>query len=531
MRGEPAKQSPTDRAQTSASNGPRRLAAFLERMGPVYVKIGQNLSLRPDILPQAYCDALLRLTDNVAPLPWHEISRVLAAAFGRPPEQVFAWIDQRPVAAASLSQVHRARTHAGEEVAVKVQRPGIAAQVARDLRTMRRALRLLPPVGEFAVIDRAGFAAEIERWLLEEIDLRREFANTAELYEASGDLYGFRVPRPIPALSGPHVLTMTFFEGVPCSELLRLAAEGRMSQIADLGIDRVAFARNLTRAMLTQVFSAPAFHADPHPGNLIALDGDIAGFVDFGVVDRLDPELRASQMRIVAAVFSGETERILAVLDEVLEPGPGADPEAFGADFRRGLRQWRRDRALRPPGAHGPSPLAGTMVQMMQSARRHRMRVPSDVLSMYRALLAVETIAAALGAEEAGLRDEGGRFFARLQVETALDQLKPAALQPLLGDLFALLRDGPGQATRLLADLADDRFVLRTQVTESPEDRRMANGRARLVAAAILFVGFALLAGRAPDRALAGAVTTHDLALALLALWLGVIAYLWTQLR
>lgn len=508
-----------------------RFRALLLRLGPVFVKIGQYLALRPDLLPQDYCNELMKLTDQVDPVPWSVVRDILTAEFGRPPEEAFAWIDPRPVAAASLSQVHRAIMADGRKVAVKVQRPGIHRQVARNLASIRRVLQALPPLGGLALLDRKGVIAEIERWLQEELDLRREFVNSEALHQAARGREDFRVPQPVAALSSHRVLTLDFFDGVPCSELLHMIQAGNADRIQALGIDRIALARNLTRATLFQVFAAPLFHADPHPGNLIALPGDLVGFVDLGIVDRLDPHVRAGQIRYISAIISGDTDRILAVLQEILHVEPGGDFEAFRIDFLDGMRRWRRERDLAPQADRSHSPLAGYMIQLMQSAQRHRLRVPSEVLSMYRALLAAESVAFALGGDAASLRQEAEQFFTQLQLDGLIDQLSPRQLQGLLADYAGLIRESPGRLSRLLADLADDRFVLRTQTAEAPEERRAQNARTRLLTLAILFVGLASWLGDLPPMPVLWNWTLHQVGSVLLALWLVVTGILWVRLR
>ncbi|WP_316179296.1 AarF/ABC1/UbiB kinase family protein [Bradyrhizobium sp. SZCCHNRI1009] len=479
-------------------------------------------------MPQEYCDELLHLVDNVEPVPWPSIRSILTEEFQRSPDQVFAWIDPRPVAAGSLSQVHRARTFEGDEVAVKVQRPDVTIRVVRDLKRMRRALRIVPAVGSLAAVDRKALAGEIERWLMEELDFARELGNTLALYETANFRNEFRVPRPVEALCGRRVLTQEFLRGVPCSELIRLVGQGREDQIETLGIDRIAFSRNLIRAMLYQVFSAPVFHADPHPGNLIVLSNDVVGFVDFGIADRLDERLRNNQLRYVSAVFSGDTEVILKAMSDMLvfESADGLD--VFRADFLEGMRRWRRDRDL--PGERQRSPLAIYLIQMMQSARRNRAHVPVEILSMYRALLAAESIAFILSNDEVGLRQEARTFFTQLQFEAMFEQFSPHRLQMLSASFVTLLRETPGQLSRLLSDLADDRFVLRTQTSEAPEERRASNARTRLLVAAILFVGGAIIFSGLPDQ-IVGPWTLRTLGAVMLCGWFAAIVYMWARLR
>jgi len=491
--------------QARRQPGPQRLVRTLNRLGPTFVKIGQFLALRPDILPQEYCDELLRLVDRVPPSPWDDIRAILTAELGDAPENVFARISTRPLAAGSIAQVHAAETRDGQRVAVKVQRPDLPQRVERDLRRARALARfvnvfgLLPGVSAGEVID------EIERWLRQELDFTRELNNQLRMYELAAQLDALRVPRPLPSLSSRRVLTAEYLQGVPFSDLLRLAGSGAGARIRALGYDRDRLATNLIEIALHQIFRLRFFHADVHPGNLLAIRGDLIGLVDFGLTDVLDPSVEGRQAEYLGAVYKHDVPSMYRALSQMLVESPDTDPEAFRRDFMAETNQWLA--RLDAPGERGGgrSPIAEYMVTLMRLARSHGMRLPPSVLSMYRTLLTAESVAQHLQSE-ANLRTLGRRFFTDLQLERTIEQFGPQRITTWLMELNELTRTAPSHVQQLLTELADGRFVLSVRSAESEAARRSADRRARLLALSIVSVGLAVLAtaagawGQAAER-------------------------------
>ncbi len=499
---------------------PRRVRELLERIGPTFIKVGQFLALRPDLIAQEYCDEFLKLTDQVPGFPFAVARRIIEEDLGRPVEELFATINPQPLAAASLAQVHLARTHDGHEVAVKVQREGIREAVERDLGRVRVLARVLEMAGAGALISPREVAAELRRWLHDEVDFGRELRNLERLWELSRQTPRARIPRPYPELSGSRVVTSEYLPGVPFSELLRYLQTGRPERIAALGYDREKLAENLLDTVLAQIFRCQFFHADTHPGNLLAMTGDRVGFVDFGLADTLDPTFRQGMLRYLSALYSDDLEGMFHGLTELLVATGDTDLERFRADFNEESRFWIRERygADRgTPEAH--SPVASYMVGVLRAARRNSLRVPAAVLSMYRALLTAETLASRLGGR-VDLGSVGQRFFGELQLRRLFETADPRNLQPLAIQLLDLFQEGPGQVQRLLKDLAEGRFALRVRAVESEEDRRQANNRAGLIAASALSVGTAFLIGASEGVTLFGSFKLSWL------LW-GVLAATW----
>jgi ubiquinone biosynthesis protein len=476
-------------------HGPAGFRQLLERLGPTYIKIGQFLALRPDLVPQDYCDELMQLFDDVAPFPWETAKAILARELRGDASRAFAYIDPRPVAAGSLAQTHCARLRGGAEVAIKIQRPRIRQIVLRDLRRARLLVRLLEMSGASFIVSPRAALDEVSSWMMQEIDFSRELANLTRLYHLTARDPCQKIPRPYPELSTSRVLTAEYVRGIPFTEVLRMLRSNipaARRRLLARGINPRRLAANLLYSCLTQIFRYQFFHADLHPGNLMALPGGAIGFVDFGLCDDLDATVRERQLRYLYAVYTDDAELMLRALMEILIPGENADIDGFRREFLEETSAWQRERDFGDRRVHRRSPTAQWMINVMRAARQHGMRVPTRILSMYRALLAAESVANQLG-RPGELRAIGRRFFRSVQKEEILNALDPRNLPPVLLSLFNLVRDSPGQLEQILADISEGRFSINAVTTESSRTARARDRRARLIVSAVLSVGLALL--------------------------------------
>jgi len=479
-------------AREAARPGPERLIRLLVRLGPTFIKIGQFLALRPDILPQAYCDELLRLVDRAPSISWEVIRETIKAELGADPEQLFARFSTRPLAAGSIAQVHLAETKQGEEVAVKVQRPGLPAQISRDLRKIRWLAGFLKVSGIAPFISPSELVAELERWLKQELDFTKELANHRRMYEELASQQTVRVPRPFASFSSPHVITTEYLRGTPFSDLIRFARRGEFEQIERLGLDRDVLAVQLIENSLFQIFQLRFFHADLHPGNLIALEGNVIGLIDFGLTDVLDVTVQEVQSEYLTALYNTDTHGMYRAISQIFIAGPNTDPEAFRRAFFAETNRWLIRLEDRAVNEELRSPTASYMITLMQLARSHDMHPTHSVLSMYRTLLTSESVAYHLRTS-ANLRDVGRQFFNDLQFEKLISGFHPDRVAAWLMQLQELARSGPSHIHQLLSDLSEGRFVLSVQSRESDQTRQHENRRTRLLALAILTMTLALL--------------------------------------
>ncbi len=258
---------------------PMRLRLAFEELGPTFIKLGQLLSSRPDLLPPAYLNELSRLQDKIPPVPWEEIDAVFRREFGAPAEVIFPGFEHEAMAAASIGQVHRARLESGQQVVIKVRRPGIAQLISVDLEIFSHIATLMEQYLEemrghspTAVVDE--FAASLNR----ELDFSIELANIQRFALQFRGNRNIHVPKVYPELSSSRILVMEYIDGIKASDLPRLRAEGcNLGLIAERGANLV----------MEQIFQHGFFHADPHPGNLFILPGNVICFIDFGQMGRL----------------------------------------------------------------------------------------------------------------------------------------------------------------------------------------------------------------------------------------------------
>jgi ubiquinone biosynthesis protein len=437
----------------------RSLTAALDEGGVTFVKLGQLLSTRRDLLPAEFVAELGRLQDRAAPAPWPAVEAVLAAELGRPVAEVFAAVDPEPLAAASVAQVHTARLVSGADVVLKVQRPGIRPVVERDLDIVRRLARTLATstswgrsMGARQLAD--GFAAA----LTEELDFRVEAANMAAVAEAGAGRTGVRIPVPQRALCTERLLVMERLDGVP------LAAAG--PAIAERGLDRQALAGALLDSLLRQVLLDGVFHADPHPGNVLLLADGALALLDFGSVGRLDATLRAALRQLLFALDRGDA---VAVSDALLEVVPR--PEE--------IDERRLERAVGVVLARHLGPGGGASLRMVADLVRlvagFGLAVPPEVAAVFRALATAEGTLTQL-APGFDLVAEARRFAAAQLAE----QWQSASPRQLAADevvtLLPMLRRMPRRLDRIAGAVESGRLTVNVRLFADERDRAYATG-------------------------------------------------------
>lgn len=280
----------------------RRLRAMLDELGPTFVKFGQLMSTRPDLLPPDIVSELRRLQDDARPIPHDDVVRVLEEELGRPVAEAFdAFVDE-PLAAASIGQAHRARLVDGTEVVVKVQRPGAERTVQADVALMYQLAAVLKQrVRRLQFVDLAGLVGEFDHSLRRELDYGIE-ARTLEHFRENfaGDPH-VRVPAVFWELTTRRVLVMEYLPGTPLN---------RLDTDAWSAADRRALASRITETWMEMVFAHGAFHADPHPANIIVQEADRIGLIDFGMVGDLTPRDREAAVRLLVDVLDNNVEAL-----------------------------------------------------------------------------------------------------------------------------------------------------------------------------------------------------------------------------
>lgn len=288
---------------------PEKLRAILEELGPTYVKLGQIMSLHSDVLPQRYCDELMKLTSEVTPMPFETVEEVINRSYREDWHNIFSSIEKDTLGSASIAQVHRARLLDGTDVIVKVERKGIYDIMARDIGLLKRAVNLLPPVGGFKnVVDLEMVLDELWATAQEEMDFLKEAANMEEFTRNNQGIRYIRCPKLYHEYTTSRVLVMEYIGGCPVDDRVSLLADGY-----DLG----EIGRKLVNNYVKQVMDDGFFHADPHPGNVKVMDGKIV-WIDMGMMGRLSNRDRNLMARAVRAIAVGD----IAVLEAtILELG------------------------------------------------------------------------------------------------------------------------------------------------------------------------------------------------------------------
>ncbi|MDX6767967.1 MAG: AarF/UbiB family protein [Elusimicrobiota bacterium] len=427
-----------------AAERPARVRMALEDLGPTFVKAGQYLSTRSDLLAPEYLRELARLQDRVPPFPGEEARRIVEAELGAPVGVLFARFETRPLAAASIAQVHAAALPDGTEVVVKVQRPGARERVAADLEIMARLAALAERhSAEWAWRRPTRVVAEVARSLERELDLALEASHLERFARQSKGDPTVRVPRPRRELSSPRVLTMDRLRGVKADDLAGLEAAGLDPRLA---------AERLAAHYLAMIFVHGFFHADPHPGNLLVLPGHAIGYLDFGMTGRLDRRTREALAEAVLAVVERDEgalgRALLGLADYEEEP----DRRAFEADCAelmdqyayRPLSEWRLGRMLE---------------QLFRTTAAHRVSVPAELFLMVKTLTELESLTRALDPGFDAVAAVGP--FIRWVEEERLAPRRVAETLTRAGrDAMALLASAPSDVRELIRQARRGRLLI-----------------------------------------------------------------------
>ena len=360
---------------------PERVRMAVQELGPTFIKAGQYLSTRPDLLSPEYLRELAKLQDAVEPFAFEEVRRIVEEDLGAPLERLFPRFSREPLAAASIAQVHAARLPDGAAVAVKVERPGLREIVRTDLEIMAHLASIADRrTDAFGGHEPGKIVAEISRSLDREIDLSLEASHSDRFRRQFALVPSVRVPFVVRELCSPRVLTMELMSGIKADD---------PSALRRAGIDPGATARTIVGHYLSMIFVHGFFHADPHPGNLLVSPGPVIGYLDFGMMGRVDRPTRESLADIVRAVSERDEAALCRALLSLAEAEKQPDSKAFQTDVAelmdqyayRPLRDWRLGRMLE---------------QLFQVTKRHGVRVPPELFLMLKTLTELETLANAL---------------------------------------------------------------------------------------------------------------------------------------
>jgi ubiquinone biosynthesis protein len=354
-----------------------RVRMAVEELGPTYIKMGQILSTRPDLVPVDFVRELAKLQDKVPSFPFSEVTRIIRDETGQPAESLFDHLDPEPLASASIGQVHRARLKDGEEVAVKVQRPGIRKLVEVDLEIMLHLATLAERhIEELAHHRPVKIVEEFARSIEKEMNYTLEATSMERVARSFLHDDTVYIPKVYREATTERVLTSEFIDGVKVSLLDRLD---------DDGYDRQLITQRGADILLTQVFDHGFFHADPHPGNLFILPGNVICLLDFGMMGSVDRATREAFVELVDAVVRRDEPRTTRVLLKLTLWDEEPDMRLLGKDVADFM------------GEHLYRPLkdihVGKLLQnMLELAAEHRLRIPPEIFLMMKAISTVEGV-------------------------------------------------------------------------------------------------------------------------------------------
>jgi ubiquinone biosynthesis protein len=356
---------------------PDQLASDLEAMGPTFVKLGQVLSSRPDLLPEVYLHALARLQDDVKPFPFEEAQQIVEKELGARLSKAFSRFDPDPIAAASLGQVHAAALRDGREVVVKVQRPGIAEQIASDFEVLKDMAEMLAKHTEFGRRHRlVEMVEEFRISVTEELDYDREAQNLRAVGENLADFPRIRIPEPIGDYCTARVLTMEYVRGSKIT---------KVSPIARLEVDGCELADELFRAYLKQVLIDGLFHADPHPGNVFLTEAGEIALLDLGMVGHTTPDMQEALLKILMAVSEGKSEAAAECVIRISQTESDFDPVPFRRTIGRVIAS-QQGRGLQKIN------VGETLLEVTSTAANMGIYVPSELTMLGKTLLQLDEV-------------------------------------------------------------------------------------------------------------------------------------------
>lgn len=351
-----------------------RFRNVLEDLGPTFIKLGQIMSTRPDIMPPAFMTELKRLQDRVPPMPIDEVYTQVESALGRPVAESFSFFDERPLGAASIGQVHRARTMEGKECVVKVQRLGIANKIQTDLDILYYLARLLEAtIEEVELYSPTAIVKEFSHAIVAELDFRKEAKNAQEFAKNFKDVPNVRAPEIFDELTSAQVMTMEFIDA------------RRLSDVEPDSEQAKAVLKRLLDAVVKMVLFDGFFHGDPHPGNILVGEAGELIFIDFGLVGRMSAAQQDEVVNLIITVLSGDVDGIARTLLRMGRPVGRVNLRAFKADV------------VRIRDAYLLSNLADINVsqfvqEVMDAAQQHRIRLNPTYAVLTKTAMTIEGI-------------------------------------------------------------------------------------------------------------------------------------------
>jgi len=353
---------------------PTRIRLAIAELGPTFIKLGQLLSTRPDLVGTQLAAELQHLQDDVSADPIEQVRATVEADLGRRLEESFADFEPKPLASASIGQVHRARLKTGQRVVVKVQHPDVPRKFQVDLDIFVGIANWAEMVPELAVHRPRAIAIEFQRMLRRELDFNRELRNMQEFARNLAGDPTVRIPHPYPELSGDRVITMEMVEGIKLSETARLEAAG---------IDLNEVARRGANLYLKMIFANGFYHADPHPGNMVFMEGNVIGLMDFGMVGRIDERLLEDMEELFLALTNLDAEHLTSVVVRVGAVPAELDRASLSVDLADYIAHYGSQ-------SFESLDLSTSVNELLDLIHRYRISLPARMAMLLKALVTLE---------------------------------------------------------------------------------------------------------------------------------------------
>lgn len=457
-----------------------RVRALLEELGPTFVKLGQILATRKDLVPTNLMEELKRLQDKVEAFPTEQARAQIESELGKPITELFHSFEDQPLAAASIGQVHRAVLHDGTQVVVKVQRPAIEEIIRADLEIILYLAELIQPELGSMQLDLVQFVQEFQKSILREIDYRVEAANTQIMARKLDGHPTIKVPRTFNQLCTDKVLTLEFFDGVSVREV---------DKIKEMGFDPAQLASAGTEIALIMALDWGFFHADPHPGNLFVLKDGSLGLIDFGMVGILDDELTDFLAVFLLAIFTSDPDRLIKVFYRMDLIGHQTDVRAMKGDVRALMTSYLgRDMSELDVGQ-----FVGEIFDVIAI---HHVQVMPQILLVLKALVTIIGVAEGLNPEYNVLEEVKGTVLKIYMGKLSNPQALMRRAYHQVDELVYLARSVPRELHTFLSKLNRNVHVSRHEVSLAATELK---ARERWVNRTLLAVlcGFLTLSGTA----------------------------------
>ena len=436
---------------------PTELVNDLKKMGPTYIKLGQLLSTRPDLLPDRYLEALTSLQDDLPVVPYEQVREIVEEEIGNRISKAFNWFDEEPLASASIGQVHLAEMRSGKKVAVKVQRPGIRKKFLDDLETLEEMAGIA--VKHTEVGKKYAFSdvlAELKRIMLHELDYLREAENLVTLGTNLQDYRRLLVPQPIPDYTTSKVLTMEYIKGEKVTKI---------SPFRKLEEDHTALVDELIESYLKQIVSDGFVHADPHPGNIHLAENNKIALIDLGMVAQFSKKMQEYLLRLLIGLSKNNGEEISGILLEMSDK----DEEASEKTFRKHIVHMVNDSRNSTAQDMETGKL---LIQMNRSAAQNGIHLPVEVNILGKILLNMDQIILAL-APKFDLREAVRRHMADIIQEKTISDLSPEDIFSTLLESKKLAENLPERINKITENLANNSFRLDI---DALDEKRLTDG-------------------------------------------------------